>query len=591
MNAHVNTDSIRLRSIATNDFITGVSVSLRQNTAAVGADLQENPGFPGEYFFHNGIINGVYELYVNGAPVEVNSQVVTVRVFRGGIVESADTNNRWINAGDRRWGLVGDGVTDETSNIQNLIDYTESLEANLHIPAGTYLLSDTLNLPNQRFQIRGDGPNHYLQNTSNATTFVQSALDKNIFKVVGSAQNLISRVSFENMRLKGPGRDVSTGAGIELGGTEDQYAGDFVFMKNIFCEEFQNGLLVDGVAQIHAQFCSFRSHAVCLNLRSSIVNSALFLSINAGEALDTVCKITAGSGAAGITFIGGDFGNSPRMMEISGTGGAIVNIIGMNWERCTNSDIGNGEYIFMRQSAQVFINGVFFRSNTSLGGFNQPIVRAAGNAYVAVGMLRSDVDLNIVPHVAVDDNLSRVYATIPIKVNNQGSIYWVGAPEDILTDSPGGVNINNRGKIHYRKGISSSVPDRFELHYKNAQGNPDIINLIGNKPDLYSLDGSGSGHVENSLIITFKGKVNFTASGGAFTDVVVNVGPIHTPLGTAHVNGTVRPPTSAATHVFTCNLYSINVATGDVTFRVHHPSYSATQTSFSIGYIIGIVPA
>lgn len=82
-----------------------------------------------------------------------------------GLVQSAD-GSWWLLTGDsfnlRQFGAKGDGVTDDTSAIQNAIDFiVAKLPSTLHAPTGTYLTSSQLTgLATDGFRMQGDGIFH-----------------------------------------------------------------------------------------------------------------------------------------------------------------------------------------------------------------------------------------------------------------------------------------------------------------------------------------------------------------------------------------------------------------------------------------------
>ena len=58
------------------------------------------------------------------------------------------------------WGATGDGVTDDTAAIQAAVDNIPVSGGSLYFPAGVYVCSETINVPNQTFFI-GDGAPSY----------------------------------------------------------------------------------------------------------------------------------------------------------------------------------------------------------------------------------------------------------------------------------------------------------------------------------------------------------------------------------------------------------------------------------------------
>jgi len=89
------------------------------------------------------------------------------------------------------YGAVGDGVTDDTVAIQAALTYADSIRGYVVIPAGTFVVSDTLNPINAN--IRGEG---------------------GVIKYTGSAHCLVAPSVIEGVGFEGPGQ-ATTSIGIK----------------------------------------------------------------------------------------------------------------------------------------------------------------------------------------------------------------------------------------------------------------------------------------------------------------------------------------------------------------------------------------
>jgi hypothetical protein len=103
----------------------------------------------------------------------------------------------------RRYGAVGDGVTDDRQSINSAVNSGQPL---IRIPAGTYLLStDTAISVPSGVTIEGDGPNTIIKKSSGTA---------DIFTTTGS------NVTFRNFRMEGPNNTsvdgISTDGGSDI---------------------------------------------------------------------------------------------------------------------------------------------------------------------------------------------------------------------------------------------------------------------------------------------------------------------------------------------------------------------------------------
>jgi len=91
----IHTDSIRLRSIEDDSRLSGLTVHLLPEGGTAPGDLialTQDEGIEWQYNFPVQIENGLYDLYIDMLPAQVNFEQIQVRVMRGGIVQATDTD-------------------------------------------------------------------------------------------------------------------------------------------------------------------------------------------------------------------------------------------------------------------------------------------------------------------------------------------------------------------------------------------------------------------------------------------------------------------------------------------------------------------
>lgn len=74
----------------------------------------------------------------------------------------------------KQFGCVGDGITDDSQNLQKAINYVKSCDGSntLIIPPGTYLINNTLNIPSN-IKICGNSKTMYHDENKKATVFIR----------------------------------------------------------------------------------------------------------------------------------------------------------------------------------------------------------------------------------------------------------------------------------------------------------------------------------------------------------------------------------------------------------------------------------
>lgn len=110
----------------------------------------------------------------------------------------------------RDYGATGDGETDDTTALQAAIDAAELVGGAVYFPAGTYKITAALQV---------DRPMRIFGESMAGTIIQQATNDEHGIVITFSSANLAQGIAVESLTLTGPGKDVTTGNGIELTGT------------------------------------------------------------------------------------------------------------------------------------------------------------------------------------------------------------------------------------------------------------------------------------------------------------------------------------------------------------------------------------
>jgi len=113
----------------------------------------------------------------------------------------------------KKQGAVGDGTTDDTTALQAAITAAVAANLELYIPAGTYLVSDTLLVPTTA-RIRGSG---------NTDTIIHMAVAKPIIKLNGTVGTPVYYWEISDLSLNGR-LTLPSGAATATVGLESVYA-------------------------------------------------------------------------------------------------------------------------------------------------------------------------------------------------------------------------------------------------------------------------------------------------------------------------------------------------------------------------------
>lgn len=239
------------------------------------------------------------------------------------------------NVNVRHYGAVGDGVADDTAEIQAAIDAAEAGSVKtVYFPAGTYKLTAALEIGANDIRIIGDGWTSVL----NQTTASENGIE---FSGVDESNN---NAQIERLKITGVGAATSTGSGIASRKADGGYFQTGTQMYLVRVEGFANGLWAENLPLLGVNRCQFKNNLVGMRLTKCdtfvIQNSTSGAGGIPGET--TYCFVIEGSSGtpAGPNFGGvilsGEYGQSDHFMNCdSGT----VSIIEPNLELIEGSYI------------------------------------------------------------------------------------------------------------------------------------------------------------------------------------------------------------------------------------------------------------
>ena len=328
--------------------------------------------------------------------------------------ENAKHTNGWVNVSE--YGAIGDGVADDTAEIQAAIDYVNTQGGGKIILDGkTFLISTTLNLYNNIILV-GLGMNATTLKT-NANTFDAITLPSNCRLVQIKDMSILS------------GNDIGvSNAGIKC---DDLSGGGEQLFYNLQINGFYYGIKTEEiwwnntVENVRMNGCGYSFYSDCANGQS--INNT-FIRMYSNE--PTLAGIRLNS-AKCFTFINCNFGGHPtNTTNFVTVGGPCygVEFLGCNFESCIiASNVGG---INVWSSAQVSINGCTFVTNSGVAptayeirvqdvakviiSNSQQLIPGANITQIGVTnsaeLIKLDNTLSQVSHLAGSGATSKVYS-------------------------------------------------------------------------------------------------------------------------------------------------------------------------------------
>ena len=147
-----------------------------------------NPSYWTQTGFYNGQIANLQD-QINDINAIIGNMQLLETDDTSTIVNAINSAYNNFKANVKVFGAKGDGITDDTLALQNTINYAEDHHIDVYIPAGRYLITDSLKI-NSRVKVYGEGvmPPEW-ENTSNISTLVYNGVGACIL-IMGDNEDL-----------------------------------------------------------------------------------------------------------------------------------------------------------------------------------------------------------------------------------------------------------------------------------------------------------------------------------------------------------------------------------------------------------------
>jgi hypothetical protein len=172
------------------------------------------------------------------------------------------------------FGAVGDGVTDDTAAIQSAIN--SGYGKAVYIPAGTYLVTSTINISGSNITIYGDGYNSIINRTGNyGNTFYFHS---------GSSQVLLD-IGFHKLQIRSQGL-TTTGAHVFIDGVSRMNISE-IYIRDGFIGFQFNGLTAANISKIYLVFTNLYGGSTTGRKYMSFSNASLATKKSSGDVFVT----------------------------------------------------------------------------------------------------------------------------------------------------------------------------------------------------------------------------------------------------------------------------------------------------------------
>mgnify|MGYP003340901382 FL=1 len=221
--------------------------------------------------FESGLHVGALVKFTTASPVASGTtnaaNVAYDPPFTGGVATTVENKLSEI-VSVKDFGAVGDGVADDTTAIQNAIDYVSANAQTLYVPEGTYITTSVLTIPTTGLNIVGDISQPKIKRTGVTTTPVFQSEQSN----VGGGG------TFENLYIDG--NNIATD-GFNLGRVNGANNGYTSFgTKIINCNVFNNtafgintgSFATNAAVDVIIDKCDIRNNGVGISIQQPLAS-------------------------------------------------------------------------------------------------------------------------------------------------------------------------------------------------------------------------------------------------------------------------------------------------------------------------------
>lgn len=144
------------------------------------------------------------------------------------------------------YGATGDGSTDDTAAIQNAINAAVADNKAVYFPNGTYIISDTIDLPNN-ITLFGETQRKINSGTNTYGTIIKTAANITMMQTTAVLPDFTYGIRIENISFWGNG---TNGAALTIGQDIANHLSFGITLRNIDIEYVGSGIKINGAAYI-----------------------------------------------------------------------------------------------------------------------------------------------------------------------------------------------------------------------------------------------------------------------------------------------------------------------------------------------------
>jgi Pectate lyase superfamily protein len=245
----------------------------------------------------------------------------------------------------KTFGAVGDGVADDTAEIQAALDAAGTTKSSrtVYLPSGIYKITSPLVIKQQGTSLIGDGIFSTVINQATSSAHA----------IKWDAPNNVQYTAIRHLSITGVGADVSTGTAIYARsdtGPGNFFASQFL-IENVRVTGFQTGVWAQNAPKVSITDSLFINNQIGCRLTKAdtflIENVAMGASGVTASTTGIILENSSAPFVSGSNFGGivklGEYGDLDRFMHVSG--GSVVTVIEPNVERCGSATTQEAIYL------------------------------------------------------------------------------------------------------------------------------------------------------------------------------------------------------------------------------------------------------